>query len=267
MGILLSKITVSIVSHGHGSLLYQLLNDIKKVCDNDIDVYLTINVPEKLPFEKQEFLFISGIMHNKVAKGFGANHNAAFLRAKGEYFCVLNPDVRFVNNPFPLLLCVIEKTPEIGVIAPLISNSESHIEVTARKFPTPFSLLQKLFFKKRGHDYSYQEGTLFPDWIAGMFMLFPRDSYSLVEGFDERYFLYYEDVDICTRLFLADKSIAMVTNAEVIHNAQRDSHKKFKFFMWHVSSICRYFCSMQYLSKFLIKRISCFMGCRSQEKM
>lgn len=246
-------ITISIVSHGHGELVFQLLNDIKSHCCN-VWVVLTINTPEILPFSKNQFPFVSEIIRNTSPQGFAANHNAAFSKNHSEYFCVLNPDVRIHTNPFPELLKTIEEMHEIGVIAPLVKNDDGKVEVTARRFPSPFSLLKKVFLKKNRHDYEYNTSLVRPDWVGGMFMLFSAVTLSQIKGFDERFFLYYEDVDICTRLANEGKLIILVSNVSVVHNAQRDSHRKLKYFLWHVSSICRYFISKAYLKRVLNRR-------------
>jgi GT2 family glycosyltransferase len=75
-------------------------------------------------------------------------------------------------------------------------------------------------------------------------MLLPSKIFAQVAGFDERYFLYYEDVDFCARLRLLGYDIVLCPQAKVFHYAQRDSHDSFKYFVWHVRSMLRFFVSM-----------------------
>ena len=82
-----------------------------------------------------------------------------------------------------------------------------------------------------------------PDWVGGMFMLFTRETFDAVGGFDERYHLYYEDVDICARVRTSGKEIVLCPTVEVIHDAQRQSHTSPRFFAWHVVSMLRFFFS------------------------
>ena len=72
-------------------------------------------------------------------------------------------------------------------------------------------------------------------------MFFPASAFRAVGGFDSRFFLYYEDVDLCARLRLAGFDIQVVTTAQVIHDARRDSHRRLRYFAFHVTSIWRYF--------------------------
>jgi len=77
-------------------------------------------------------------------------------------------------------------------------------------------------------------------------MMFPRSVFSLLQGFDERYFLYYEDVDICARLNLAGFPVAVLPECTVVHHAQRSSHRSLRYLRWHISSMMRFFMSPVY---------------------
>jgi hypothetical protein len=73
-----------------------------------------------------------------------------------------------------------------------------------------------------------------------MFMLFQSKTFREIGGFDERYFLYYEDADICTRLWRQGRPVMIVPEAEVIHDAQRRSHRNLRYLKWHLGSMARY---------------------------
>jgi GT2 family glycosyltransferase len=79
-----------------------------------------------------------------------------------------------------------------------------------------------------------------PDWIAGMFMLFRSELFREVGGFDERYFLYYEDVDLCFRLRQHGYEVILVPDARAVHFAQRQSHRNLRYLLWHVRSLVRF---------------------------
>ena len=79
------------------------------------------------------------------------------------------------------------------------------------------------------------------DWIAGMFMIIPRAVFSEVGGFDhERFFMYYEDVDICRRVRNLGYEIVYDPSQSVIHDAQRASRRSFQHMKWHLTSMFRY---------------------------
>lgn len=133
---------------------------------------------------------------------------------------------------------------DAGVAAPLILNAEGMIEDSARKFPIPLSLLGKALGIRKRLDYEIGNQLLFPDWLGGMFLLFPSSIYrKMNRGFDERFFLYYEDVDLCARLYLSGYRAALNPGVSVVHDARRTSHKKIKYLVLHLTSMFRFLLS------------------------
>jgi N-acetylglucosaminyl-diphospho-decaprenol L-rhamnosyltransferase len=233
------EVSISIVSHGQAELVAGLLADLEKHCATSIEVILTLNIPEDLPFRPGDFRFPVRVIENSQVHGFGANHNAAFKHAKADFFCVLNPDVRLERDPFPDLVAALQDT-SVAVAAPLVLSPVGNAEDSARRFPTPFSVISKLWSVAPP---DYQPGTepMFPDWVAGMFMLFRSATFRAARGFDEGYFLYYEDVDLCWRLRNVGLQAVLVPSARVVHAAQRASHRSLRHLRWHVASMLRYF--------------------------
>ena len=234
-------ISISVVSHLQGGLVKALLDDLAAcVAPERIEVILTVNVDENLPYAATGFRFPLRIIRNAVPKGFGANHNAAARVAAGEHFCVMNPDIRLAVDPFPALISGLSDI-SVGVASPLIVGPEGQIEDSARLFPTPFSIARKLFTRVRRPDYVIGQAVVYPDWIAGMFMLWRADVFRQLGGFDEGFFLYYEDVDICARLRRAGFRVLLVPAVKVTHYAQRASHRNVRYLRWHLTSMFRYF--------------------------
>lgn len=235
-----AAITVSLVSHGHGSMVAEVLGDLAAIPEV-ARIVLTLNIPEAMPAVPPSLQQKLMVIENDAPKGFAANHNAAFRACNTSYFCVLNPDVRFTSNPFPELLRALRDT-NAGMSAPLVVNSAGGVEDSARHFPTPFTLFRKMLGQAHGV-YSIPRGSawFYPQWVAGMFMLFDSKAFAGLKGFDEGYFLYYEDVDICARLWKRDGGLVMCPAVEIVHNAQRASRRNYRFFCWHLSSMCRYF--------------------------
>jgi N-acetylglucosaminyl-diphospho-decaprenol L-rhamnosyltransferase len=239
-------ISISIVSHGQGDLVSEVLSDLARFADSaPIEVILTRNVPERLPFSVEDFPYPVKVVVNAAPKGFGANHNAAFRIAEGEWFCVMNPDIRLNGNPFPDLLACLAN-PGVGVAAPLVLGVQGKTEDSARRFPSPLKILCKALGGCKRSDYAVTVSPVYPDWVGGMFMLFPCSIYEKVGGFDERYFLYYEDVDLCARLQLQGDLVILCPRAEVVHHARRSSHRNLRYLRWHLGSMMRFFFSSVY---------------------
>ena len=233
-------ITLSVVSHQQQHLVKILLEDLKTYACKSIKVILTVNLTEVLTFNTSDYPFPISIIYNQNPKGFGANHNQAFKLCDTSYFCVINPDIRLLSNPFNVLITELSQH-SAALIAPLVLSPEMQVEDSVRKFPTPFIVLKKLFSKKITADYAVNKVLINPDWVAGMFMLFKAEKYQLIRGFDERYFLYYEDVDICKTLHKVGESIVFSPNASIIHAARRSSHKKIRYLFLHINSMLRFF--------------------------
>jgi GT2 family glycosyltransferase len=234
-----AQVTVSIVSHGHGALVSSLLADLATHCGPGITVILTLNIPEYLTVGDGTYPFQLKLIRNEAPKGFGANHNAAFAGGSSPFFCVANPDVQLKSDPFPALIKAFNGD-RIAVAGPLVRAPDGRVEDSARRFPTAYSLLRKLFPPSQGPDYSTDGGLTEVDWVAGMFMLFDSRAFRDVGGFDEGYFLYYEDVDICRRLGALRRSVVYVPEAEIIHDARRASRRNAGLARHHIASALRF---------------------------
>lgn len=234
------------------TMVKNLIHDIEMHCAGfSYEILLTSNIIED-EFDISTSTAPVRIIKNTKVKGFGANHNQAFALSCGEYFCVMNPDIRLLNNPFPSLISATLMY-QLAVCGPRVINELGENEECARCYPSPWSLLVKAFSDHKIPDYSSKSSVLFPDWIGGMFMLIPAAIYQSIRGFDERFFLYYEDVDICRRLYLQDHRVGCLTTECVVHAAQRTSHRDWRYFLIHIQSISRFFFSRRYLSLILKK--------------
>jgi N-acetylglucosaminyl-diphospho-decaprenol L-rhamnosyltransferase len=237
-------LTLSIVSHGQISLVSALLADLAKNVATPLRVLLTLNLPEEIDgvSPANTYPFEIEIIRNVTPKGFGANHNAALKRVSTELFCVMNPDIRLPSDPFPALIEILTNR-NIAVVAPGVTDIHRNTEDHARDYPTAFTLATKILGRKPHVSPSIGEIAFFPDWVAGMFMLFRSDYLRSVGGFDERYFLYYEDVDLCFRLRERGFEIAVCPASTVIHDARRESRRNLRYALWHLRSAVRFLAS------------------------
>jgi len=231
------QITISIVSHGHGQEVGQL---VQQLLDESYigRVILTLNLPEEFDLPADERLVLR---ENSEPKGFGANHNAAFKLCSTPYFCVLNPDIVILKGAFGALLSCSQST-QAAVAGPLVISPNGKQEDSWRRFPTLRSLVLKAF----GFDTTILEAKdssapFFPDWVGGMCMFFTAASFSRVGGFNERFYLYYEDVDICARLWRMGCTVVASPESTMIHNAQRASRHRWEHARWHAVSMLKYF--------------------------
>jgi len=235
-------VSVSIVSHGQAGLVGNLLADLARCNGVPLEVIVTLNVDEPLHFAQGDHPFPLLVIRNPQPKGFGANHNAAFRHAKGRFFCIVNPDVRLPGDPFPTLLITLADD-RVGVVAPLVRSPDGETEDSARRFPTLLFLVRKALGRTRKLDYEIADLPLSPDWVAGMFMFLRSETFAEVGGFDERYFLYYEDVDLCRRLRRQGYDVRLAPSVVAVHDARRESRRSLRHLRWHLASILRFLLS------------------------
>ena len=231
-----SDVTVSVVSHGDGASVRTLAIDL--LADKSVSkVIVTWNTPEAVQLPQNPRLIF---IHNKAARGFGSNHNAAFEQCDTRFFCVLNPDVTLQTDSIGKLrdFTVLTGAAAAG---PLVLSPDGTQEDSWRRFPTFFSLFLKAF----GYDTTVINSIdistkLQPDWVAGVCIFFDSNSFKDVAGFDERFFMYYEDVDICNRLWDAGYTVRAVPEAHVVHLGRRASRRNLRHMKWHLYSMTRY---------------------------
>ena len=241
-----ARLTASVVSHGQAHLLNALISDLIQHAGPQLQrLVVTLNVSESEPVRAEGAPFEVVVVHNDRPRGFGANHNRAFRHCETPWFAVLNPDVRFSDDALSLLLAA--RNCKDGVIAPLVVNADGSAADAARRLPTPLQVTMRRLMPSRRRiapDY---------DWLAGMCLVMSSVAFRSVGGFDERYFLYCEDTDLCLRLQLAGWGLRHVPQVLVTHDARRASHRSLRPFLWHVTSLIRLWTSLPYWA-YLVRR-------------
>jgi GT2 family glycosyltransferase len=239
------SLIISIVSHGHGQFVRNLLLDLEKIDFHSTllcGVVVTVNIPEEMSYYENIKLPLRFI-HNKQPKGYGANHNYAVKNYSCDYIAVLNPDIRLLADfNFYSLVSLLIKKP--GVVGPLVKSSDGAIQDSARKFPTLFSILlrTKIRFLKKIYSSKSKSNINISnvDWVAGMFMVFDSRVFKSIRGFDESYFMYLEDADICRRIRNAGHNVSYATDQCVQHDARRATWNSLSHFWWHLCSLLRF---------------------------
>jgi len=223
-------LTVSIVSHGQLGLIRPLLEQLDRFSAAVVEkVVLTVNIPEPDLLAGLEVGYPIERIDNAAPKGFGANHNQAFARCATEWFLVLNPDIRFDSDVLAPLMA--QARPKAGLLTPRILEPGKSTPEQHRRIITPLEILTR---RKPGYPIPAA-----PDWVPGLFMLFRSAAYAEIQGFDERFFMYGEDFDICARTQLAGWELQVGEDLLARHDAQRASHASRRHLWWHVSSLAR----------------------------
>ena len=185
--------------------------------------------------------------------GFGAGVNFAARQASGDYLYVVNPDAVVGAGAVLALSRWLDTHPNVGVAGSLVRDSDGTIQGSARRFPT-FSTLfagRSSWLTRRfpANPLSRMNVLTGPhvteprqvDWVSGASMMIRRKAFDAVGGFDERYFLYWEDADFCRRLLSCGWHTAYVPQAEIVHHGSRSSRSQLRPMVAFHRSAFRYY--------------------------
>jgi GT2 family glycosyltransferase len=166
--------------------------------------------------------------------GFAAGNNLAFKEAQGEYVMLVNPDLTVFSGEVEKLIAFADEKNDVGIIGPLVENPNGTRQESCTRFPSVFmpvyrrTMLGKTSFGKRAID-SYLMRDLSHDAphevdaVYGAAMLIRKPVLDAVGHFDEQFFMYYEDVDLCRRVKNAGHRVMYAPVARFVHYLQRES--------------------------------------------
>ena len=194
-------------------------------------------------FPEVEYIFIGKNI------GFGCAHNLVLKKIKKEskYHLVLNPDVIFEPFVLPKLIEELKRNTRLALISPKVVYPNGEQQYTSRKYPTFLELIYRRLgvFKRFTQQQEYINKDLnqafYPEFFQGCFLFFNTKDFVAINGFDERYFLYMEDVDICRKIDLLGKRKMYFPDVEITHFHRRGSSQKGILLFHHVSSAIKYF--------------------------
>ena len=192
---------------------------------------------------------------NNSNKGFGAGHNIVLQKLieeneKSEFHLMINADVFFEENTIEKIIAYMRKNSDIGQIGPRIYESNGEINRSCRLLPTPLNLIFRRFFPVKSivekMDYSYEmkwydyKSTIEVPILSGCFIFIRTDILKDIGVFDERYFMYMEDYDLCRRIGKKYK-VVFYPKVNIVHEHGKASYKSRKMMIIHIKSAIKYF--------------------------
>ncbi|RLC39158.1 hypothetical protein DRH27_00460 [Candidatus Falkowbacteria bacterium] len=212
------------------------------------------SIGEIIKWQYPEIIFIQ----NKKNIGHGAGNNVGIKRAQGKYISITNADTILFKDTFRKLYDYMEVNKNVGMVGPKQLNPDKSIQYScfrSYKLFTPlyrrtpigkFKFAQKDIDRFLMKDYSHKTEKEV-SWLLGSFMFCREKALGEVGLFDERYFLYLEDTDLCRRFWNKKWKVVYYPEAEIIHNHARESAKEkwYKFFRsktarYHIISWIKY---------------------------
>lgn len=184
-------------------------------------------------------------------RGYGAGHNQAIRKALAlgaDYHLVANADIRWQGDAIAPLAAYMDAHQEVGLVSPKITNPDGSLQYTARMLPTPWQLFGRRFlpFFFKGTDRKYQLEDLNHDdhinapYLLGCFMLFRCETLRKEGLFDERFFMYPEDIDITRRIHRRWSTLYLPLST-IIHDHARESRHNLRMLLIHMANMFRYF--------------------------
>lgn len=236
------KISVVILNYNVRWFLQQCLDSVQKALDGldgEIIVVDNASPDDSVAMVKAKFPDVI-LIENPDNSGFPKGNNLGVERARGEWLCILNPDTVVPENLFRDLLDHATHHPDAGMTGvKLIDGTGRFLPESKRMLPTPgvsfarMSGLHKLFPSRFGQYYAPHvdpDGSGEVDVLVGAFMFLKTADYRALGGFDERFFMYGEDIDLSYRMQLSGKPNRYFGGATVLHYKGESTLKDKSYF-------------------------------------
>ena len=224
-------LSIIIVNYNVKEFLQNLLHSVEKASSNiskEIIVIDNASDDGSVDIIKEKFPSVK-LIENKNNIGFGRANNQGLAIAKGNYILFINPDCIVSEDTFDKMILFFEEHPDGGLAGCKILNSDGSLQLACRRsFPGPWTSFTKVtglsnlfpksqIFARYNLTYLDENKTYEVDAVSGSFMMIRKEVYEKVGGFDEQFFMYGEDLDLCYRVQKAGAKVYYVYNTQIIH--------------------------------------------------
>ncbi len=253
----MKKLTISIVIYENYTDVKNAVDSIEKVTPPELEkeIYLIDNSEHDDSGEgerkiKELIAAYPDLLYRKSGGniGFGAGHNLCLKDYDSDYHAIVNPDILLKEDAFSPIISFLDENPNVGMLIPRILSEEGELQKVYRRDVTLLDMFIRMFcgghFKKRQDYHTLQDqdyNAVFDlPFGQGSFLVIRTELFKEIGGFDDRFFLYMEDADLCRRVRQKTRFVYF-PGASVIHKWEKGSHKNKKLFRIHVESMIKYF--------------------------
>lgn len=209
-----------------------------------IELIVTDNSPEDPPNVESDERLAVRIVSSRTNVGYAAGVNAAGRLSRGEFLMIANPDVRVERGTLPGAVECLRQHPDVGIVLPLLRYPDGSIQASVRRFYTwQVVLFARSPLRMLAHRPAFFRRYLFADldrsrptdvdWGLGAAMFLRRSDWPDGEIFDERFFMYFEDVDLCYRAWRRRRRVVHCPQIECRHEHRRSSGNPLSRAGWH----------------------------------
>jgi len=240
-------------------IVYQNNTDILKRCIDSIlgtNLKTKVYVVDNCPTDKMRNICSNSkisYVPNRANVGYGTGHNVAIgwtLEHIIKYHLVLNPDIYFEKGTIEKLYDFMENNPDIGLAMPKILYPDGSIQYLCKLLPTPMDLILRRFFPsskyldKKNSSYELRftgyDKMMDVPYLSGCFMFIRTTALRQVGLFDERFFMYMEDLDLSRRIHKHYRTV-YYPKVCVFHQYEKGSYHNWKLLGYHLLSAIKYF--------------------------
>lgn len=227
----MTKLATITINHNHGEMIQKTIESLFSSAQGiDFEGFVINNMVDEATTAWLTESFSSvAVIQNQVPRGFADNINR-FIQSHPnfDHYLLLNPDVVCLPGMIETLLSAMEANPEIGIAGPQLLNPDGSVQPNRRRFATLFVLvlrilhLDAIFKSIPATDHYLMQDTQFSgptevDWITGAVLLLRKKALDQVGLFDERFFLYFEDEDLCARMWRKGWEVVYIPQAKAYH--------------------------------------------------
>lgn len=222
-------VSIVILSYNTSELLKKCLESIYSHLKGNFEVIVVDNASkdESVKMVKDTFKKVR-LIENPNNSGFAGGCNLGAASAKGEHILFLNSDAEVKDDPLPILLKTFNDHDNVAVVGGILENYNGTLQRSFGDFYTIPNVITLLFVGESGELKKYtDEKEMETDWVSGGFMMADSVHFKSVKGFNESYFMYIEDMDLCYRLRKKGLKVFMNPGARIKHLGQGSSNKAF----------------------------------------
>lgn len=243
-------VTGCIVTHNNMPTIEKTLNTLFEYTkDINFKLYVVDNISTDgtVDFIRKNYPDIE-LIEPKENRGFGAGHNVAVSMIDSKYHIIINPDIVFTENAIKKMADYMDSHEDIGLLSPRICFPNGDDQILGKRNPhLKYLIASRLRGDNPGkllREYAMLDTDLSKpvdiENATGCFMMLRTQILKELNGFDEGYFMYFEDADLTRRVNQISRSV-YYPDAVVSHVWGRDSKRNPKLMLVHVNSMLKYF--------------------------
>lgn len=246
----MNKVSACIVTYNNGEKVVKAVKSLLRHTRGvDLSLYIVDNnsTDDTVGLLRESFPEIN-IIEAGENKGFGAGHNRVLPLLDSKYHAIVNPDIIIDDDVLFKMSEYLEEHEDVGMLSPKVLNPDGSVQLLGKKEPTLLRILANRtgwgFLEKVRRDYTMRDCDLassFPiEQATGCFMFIRTDLFRELGGFDERFFMYFEDADLTKRVNKVSK-VVYYPEACVFHEWERGGAKNSRLLFIQVASMFKFF--------------------------